>query len=94
MSDEMTKICTLDEAFSRLDPKTQSHCKRVSRYAEIVYTYADSHLVYLDSPRAESELKPEYIPLMTAAGLYHEISKAFGEGEGSYHEIGSDSVFL
>ena len=54
MSDEMTKICTLDDAFSRLDPKIQSHCKRVSRYAEILYTYADSHHTYLDSPRDRS----------------------------------------
>lgn len=91
MPDEKREIRTLDDAFACLEPEVQAHCKRVARYAEIVFTYADSHYVYLDAPRAESELKIENIPLIAAAGMYHEIAKAYGETE--YGEMDSASVF-
>ena len=77
MAEEKNAICTLEDAFELLEPKHRAHSKRVAKYAEIIFTYAEAHDVYVTMPRAEKELKVENIPLMAAAGRYHEIEKAF-----------------
>lgn len=93
MTGEQNAIHTLDDAFAALEMQQQAHSKRVSKYAEIIYTYAEAHDIYLNTPRAEKELTAENIPLMAAAGLYHQIGAGSMEDEIPYRVQDSVDLF-
>lgn len=73
MTGEQNSIHTLADAFAGLDMEQQAHGKRVSKYAEIIFSYAIEHNVYGGDPEAEKELVKANIPVMAQRGLYHEI---------------------
>lgn len=93
MAEDKKTFRSLEEAFEGLEPQQQAHCRRVSRYAEIIFTYAETHDIYVNTPRGGKELVEENIPLMAAAGKYHNIAKAVNK-DTSFIQHAHDSASL
>ncbi len=77
MAERVVALQNIKEAFEYLSPEVQEHSRRVSRYAEVLFTQIVMEDLYSETGAGRRYLQAENKDVVAEAALYHDIGKAY-----------------